>query len=255
MIVSYPLAPHSPACESLPICRLFLKEFMGRLGVSGRVVLMGDSAGGNIALSLAMWWVEQMEQVRKVEGVSEFQWQYEVASKQAIDQVGEAEHSHVSIGEYAVLDHILVVSPAVDMRNVNPEIEEANRHDPVLTEGLTSSVAEAWCMAPETSSSNPPPGSEPKGIDPADASVSPLLASDATFAALKAQNVRVNGIFGTHDVLGPDTELMRQKLIQHGVDGRWLKWQGQMHCFPLASVYGLKEGKEGRAFVFEVLRG
>ena len=78
----------------------------------GAVSLAGDSSGANIALSLAI--------------------------------TGTSSSPGDSDTEAHVLKNILVISPPTDMRNINPNIAEAERHDPVLTKRYTDSVADKW---------------------------------------------------------------------------------------------------------------
>ena len=53
-IVSYPLAPNSPASESLPALRNLLDKIIKDAEKHKEsITLVGDSAGGNVALSLA----------------------------------------------------------------------------------------------------------------------------------------------------------------------------------------------------------
>ncbi|KIW19693.1 hypothetical protein PV08_00267 [Exophiala spinifera] len=272
-LVSQPLAPASPAPDALPVLRRWvtsvLDEASRHSSNSARrdgadstdtttavtVTLAGDSSGGNVALSLGMWAAQELppEQVRHV------------------------------------LSSILVVSPAVDLRNVNEEIKEADRYDPVLTIGLTGDVARAWAGgvgSKKRSDPKPVPtrtttataitrattetNSETSGLgastrrtglrktmSTSDWSVSPLLQADAVFEKLRDSGVRVHGVVGTHDVLAPDALEMMRKCDRFGVPGEWLVWEGQMHCFPLAGVgdvVGLREGKEGRRWIENVLK-
>ena len=159
---------------------------------------MGDSAGGNVVLSLAFWWSAK----------TSIKWP---------------------------LANAFVISPATDLRNDNPDIVEADKHDPVLSVGLTTDVAKKWA------------GSLPRDSP----EVSPNLAD---FDALHQSKIKVHGVVGTHDVLAPDAIRFRELCVKHNVQGEWLQWEGQMHCFPLASVYGLSEGKIGRDWIIDVLR-
>jgi acetyl esterase/lipase len=198
-IVSYPLAPNSSAKESLAMLRPWLEGEMRRAGEIGqRVTLMGDSAGGNIVLSLAIWWAGQK------------------------DRLGD-------------LVNVMAISPATDLRNVNEGIKDADTHDPVLTIGLTTSVGKTWAGSLGTS----------------DPTVSPNLAD---LSVLAQSNVRIHGVVGTHDVLGPDAIVFRDLCAKYIVSGKWLQWEGQMHCFPLASVYGLREGKDAMNWIIDVLK-
>lgn len=177
-------------------------EMATAMAKNRKITLMGDSAGGNVVLSLAFWWAGQTN--TKTEGRSP-------------------------------LVNVFAISPATDLRNQNLGITEANKHDPVLSVGLTTDVGRKWAGA--------------LGTD--DPSVSPNLAD---FNLLRQCKVRTHGVVGTHDVLAPDAILFRELLAKHQISGEWLQWEGQMHCFPLASVYGLREGKDGRDWIIDVLK-
>ncbi len=191
-------------------------------GKGETVTLAGDSSGGNIALSLGLWVVQN--------------------------------YSPPPISTSLPLVSVMVISPAVDLRNVNPGIAEADKHDPVLTVGLTSQVAQAWTgnVVSEHTKTAPP-----RLVDMEDPDVSPLLNAGEVFEKVRDMGVRVHGVVGTHDVLAPDALELMRKCERLGVKGKWLVWEGQMHCFPLAGVgdiIGLREGKEGRRWVEGVLR-
>jgi hypothetical protein len=99
--------------------------------------------------------------------------------------------------------------------------------------------------------------------------VSPNLSP--RISSLKAANIKVHGIVGTADVLAPDALVFKELCEKYGVQGEWLVWNGrsissgsrsnlltmyldQMHCFPLAWVYGLSEGKVGKDWILDVLK-
>jgi acetyl esterase/lipase len=106
-LVSYPLAPHTPAPESLPILRTWLREVCDVASRNGEsVTLAGDSAGGNVVLNLGLWWADEA----------------------------------VKGGLANPVKQILAVSPATDLRNENAGIKEADARDPVLSVGLTTDV-------------------------------------------------------------------------------------------------------------------
>ncbi|ETS84609.1 hypothetical protein PFICI_02634 [Pestalotiopsis fici W106-1] len=217
-LVSYPLAPASPASESLPALQKLMAPVFAEAAKKGdKITLMGDSAGGNVAASLAFWWAEH------------------VASRS---------------GDYrlkATLQNLVVVSPAVDLRNTNPAMHgDLDRLDPLLGAAYTGAVAEAWLAAPPEH-----PHLDSVAEDP---NVSPLLHEPAAFQRLADLGVRVHGVYGTNDVLAPDTELFRHKCEENGVRGRWLVWVGQMHCFPLAGAYGMREGKKAIDWLVQVLK-
>ncbi|KAH6651614.1 Alpha/Beta hydrolase protein [Truncatella angustata] len=215
-LVSYPLAPESPASESLSILRRLMKPiFMEAAKKGDRITLMGDSAGGNIAASLGFWWAE------------------EVATS------GECKLK-------SVLQSIILVSPAIDLRNSNPAIAQVDPLDPLLSAAYTKSVAEAWLAAPPEKPHLRSSADDPK--------LSPVLHEPSSYRILADLGINVHCIYGTHDVLAPDAEVFRNKCEEHGVKGRWLVWNGQMHCFVLAGTYGMSEGKRGIEWLIEVLK-
>ncbi|KAK5361735.1 hypothetical protein LTR20_009315 [Exophiala xenobiotica] len=228
-VVSHPLAPASPAAETLPILRRWLTSTLDDASREGETVtLAGDSSGGNIALSLGLWAVQH----------------YYLPPPTTTTTISTA----------SPLVSVLVICPAVDLRNINPGIAEADRHDPVLTVGLTSQVAQAWTGNVASKHTKTAPR---RLVDLEDPDVSPLLNEDVVFEEVKDQGVSIHGVVGTHDVLAPDALELMRKCERLGVKGKWLVWEGQMHCFPLAGVgdiIGLREGKEGRRWVEEVLR-
>ncbi|KAF2208570.1 hypothetical protein CERZMDRAFT_49142 [Cercospora zeae-maydis SCOH1-5] len=130
---------------------------------------------------------------------------------------------------------LLAISPSTDLRRSNPDMRTIAPKDPIFKIAFVKSTAEKWC------------GSWP----PTDIRVSPLHAS---VEVLKTRRVKVHGVTGGYDILGPDAILMREKLSRAGVEGEWLDWDKQMHVFPLIFRYGLREGREGKDWILDVLR-
>lgn len=179
-LVSYPLAPHSPGKDSIPhLSRLYLTLMLESTANGERVTFMGDSAGGNVVLSLILHILKQ--------GGKE----------------GPVPHS------------IFVVSPCVDARNSNPQMKDVEPNDPILRVDFTGDVAAKWAL----------------GTDRSDPIVSPLLDD---LEILATRNVRLDGVVGTYDVLAPDALLLLKKAQTAQLRGKWLVWERQMHCFPLA---------------------
>jgi acetyl esterase/lipase len=240
-LISYPLAPNTPAEKSFPILQKWLAEVLHSADVNrDKVTLMGDSSGGNIALSLGFWAVENHIPRRNEQP----------------DPTGRGQA--IPAGDRRSgfpLASVIAISPAVDLRNVNDDMHEADRYDPVLTIALTSRVARAWASNPSRHLSEVPDGPRPHLVT--DAQLSPLLNTDAAFEALAKKGVAVHGIVGTHDVLAPDALLFMRKCERCGVSGKWLVWERQMHCFPLAAgkgPLGLREAKDGMNWIEEVIR-
>ncbi|KAI6089179.1 Alpha/Beta hydrolase protein [Hypoxylon rubiginosum] len=215
VLVSYPLAPHSPACDSLPLLRRWLARTLGAEIDTDGVTLAGDSSGANIALSLALWCAEQ----------------------RAFAAAGTSADAMTGYLRLRRVKGVLVISPPVNLRALNgkPKVVRADAVDPVLGKWHADRVAEVWGA----------------GSDVRDPYLSPGLAD---LKDLKTSKIAVNGVVGTADVLAPDALAFMEKCEAEGVDGEWLVWEGQMHCFPLAACYGLREGKEAREWILKTLQ-
>lgn len=202
-LVSYPLAPNSPASISIPhLERLFASLAKDALRNHSRITLMGDSAGGNIALVLGLY----------------------LAS----------DYLHSGGSGRCPLEAIFLISPAVDHRNNNSEIDKREPYDCILSRKTIEEVSDNW-----------------KGdwlVE--DPRISPTLA-DLTI--LKRAGIKVDGVLGTYDVLAPDATLFRNKLASIGVDGNWLEWEKQMHCFPILCHYHIHEAVEAKEWIVRIL--
>lgn len=225
VLVSYPLSPNSPAKDSLPLLRAWLRLALNAANENSRanesVILMGDSAGGNVVISLAFWWAEQLAGLkRQLEGKD---MKLEVARASELESLQR-------------LRTVIVMSPPCDFRNINEQIEEADRSDPVLTRDLTNGAAAVWVKDWPAND-----GKDPKG----DPTLSPNLQTPEAWKMLRESALSMHGTFGTADVLSPDCEVFMQRCQKEAINGIWLVWEGQMHCFPLTVCYGLMEGKEG----------
>lgn len=232
VMVSYPLAPKSPAKDSLPLLRAWLSQTLAETtNTSQTLSLMGDSAGGNVVISLAFWWSTLLSRMTH-----------------------EIKSSPSDIEAWKHLTEIFTLSPPCDFRDVNAKIEEADKLDPVLDKSVTGGAADSWCKDWDTS---PLVNTHhmPSKWDPA---LSPNLHSEEAWKALSESGIVVHGIVGTADRLAPDAMVFMGLCLKHRVKGRWLVWEGQMHCFPLTVCYGVMEGREGfewlKRRVEEVLR-
>ncbi|KAK7956381.1 esterase lipase protein [Apiospora aurea] len=240
-IVSYPLAPNSPASESLPVLRQLLTRLVSESATAGKkVVLMGDSAGGNVALSLAFWWATHLSKTIDAYSRKTSFGLGPIETGKPLDL--EADVTRLR----SVLESVVVISPASDLRNSNSQMAALDPHDPLLGSEYTGAVAEAWTASP--------PGELDTGINADDPQVSPALNSGVAYRALALQKIHVYGVYGTHDVLAPDTDVLRENCEKHGVKGSWMIWEGQMHCFPLAGIYGMEEGVKGMGWLIRMLR-
>lgn len=240
-IVSYPLAPNSPASESLPALRRLLASLIAESATAGKkVVLMGDSAGANVALSLGFWWAAHLSKTIDAYSRKSSFGLGPIETGKPLDL--EADMTRLR----SVLESIVVVSPASDLRNSNEQMGKVDPNDPLLGADYTGKVAEAWTAAL--------PGEVESEFKAENPHVSPSLNSAVAFKAMVLQKIHVYGIYGTNDVLAPDTDVLRENCEKYGVKGSWMVWEGQMHCFPLAGIYGMKEGQKGMDWLVKIMR-
>lgn len=111
-IVSCPLAPVNRASQSLTILRRLALELCIRADKNNRnVTFAGDSTGGNIAMSLGLYVVDEA----------------------------------IKNGDRRTqLKNILLISPAIDLRKNNPDMVAAEKNDPIMTIAHTRSVSTHW---------------------------------------------------------------------------------------------------------------
>jgi len=207
-LVSYPLVPESPASTTVPhlenVYRTIARQSKEQ---NFRITFMGDSAGGNVALVLGIY-----------------------AASEYLRGATEGDP-----GSICPVENIFAICPATDMRNNNPEIDDIDKRDSLLSRKVIEEVAEGWIG--EWSLSDP--------------RVSPVLAD---LKLLKRANIKVDGIIAGYDVLAPDAAVFRKKLDDCGVEGDWLEWEKQMHCFPLMFSYHVREGVDAKDWIVDILR-
>lgn len=130
---------------------------------------------------------------------------------------------------------LMAISPSTDLTRSNPDIEKLRKSDPLLTPEVIKQTAAAW-----------------KGDwDPSDRRISPI---NADISQLEKRGIHVHGITAGHDVLAPDGVIFRNKCTEYNVQGKWLHWEYQMHCFVLTLPYGLREAREGVDWIVQVLK-
>lgn len=202
-VVSYPLAPNSPAPQTFPQLMRLYRQIMREADEKGEeVILAGDSAGGNIVLCLIM--NALLEDAQKNE---------ELPCPRAI----------------------LAISPSTDLRRGNPDMKLVESYDPILGIPFIKATACAW-----------------RGDwDASDVRVSPLLGD---LEPVVKRGVPIHGVTGTYDILAPDAVLFREKCNEAGVQGEWLDWDKQMHVFPLAAAFKLRESVEAKEWILDLLR-
>ena len=218
-VVSYPLAPKSPASKSLPQLRKLYKTIMSDPAhANDRITFAGDSAGGNVAFGLVLW---------------------------ALTEMAQGDES------CRAPDAMVGICPSTDLRHLDPKIEAAAQTDPMFTVEFIHSTAKAWADGQVDIPTLTP--ARPDGDDAwsmSDPRVTPALADISLLARYK---VKVHDITGTRDVLAPEAMAFRDRCAEMGVEGQWLEWEGQMHCFPLTFAYGLREAKEAVTWVVGIL--
>lgn len=125
---------------------------------------------------------------------------------------------HASAAGRATLRGLGLLAPWVDLTMGNPEIEAAERRDPWLARAALHEVARTWA--------HPWPVDDPR--------VSPLRGD---LAGLPPVDLWV----GDRDVCLPDTRLLRDRLVEAGVEVDYVEQPGALHVYPILPV------PEGRA--------
>ncbi|OAG04688.1 alpha/beta-hydrolase [Paraphaeosphaeria sporulosa] len=116
-LVSYPLAPKNPAQNAFPWLMRFYREIMDTAEEEDeKIILAGDSSGGNIVLALVL------------EALREDDEDMGVETKRAPHPLA-----------------IFAICPSTDLTRNNPDIEKTAKHDPFLTPKFIKSTAKAWC--------------------------------------------------------------------------------------------------------------
>lgn len=228
-IVSYPLAPHSPASKTLEMLELFYYEILpstppASIVIDGAVNGNGNGNGNGDSNGASKGMLGE-----DIAQLSLRQTRYTVQDEDVIF-AGDSAGANVALSlvfnvlvqnpRARVPKKLLLISPAVDMRNNNPEMPALSKRDPILGKATVDQTAGAWCAGT---------------TDPADPRVSPVLRNPTVLAR---RNVSVDGIIAGADVLAPDARIFRDKCRDAGVRGEWLEWDKMMHAFPLAFSYG-----------------
>jgi len=130
---------------------------------------------------------------------------------------------------------VVAICPSTDLTRSNPRIDELAKSDPILTPAFVKQTAKAWHA----------------DWDPTDRRVSPI---NADISLLAQSGIQVHGITGGFDILSPDAIIFRDMLEKEGVQGKWLHWEKQMHCFVLTQAYGVREATEAIDWVMDVLK-
>lgn len=130
---------------------------------------------------------------------------------------------------------VMAISPSTDLRRQNADMYTLEKKDPILRIKFVVGTAKAWCGE----------------WSPTDIRVSPLYAD---VSVVQKRGVKIHGVTGRYDILSPDAILFREKCNQASIEGEWLDWEKQIHVFVLIFRYGLREGREGKDWILDVLR-
>jgi len=116
---------------------------------------------------------------------------------------------------------VFLMSPAVDLAHENPGLKKVEKIDPLLRLKAVKDIGKAYAGEWDVAS---------------DSRVSPIHAQN--LADLRERDVAVYGLTSSADILAPDAVIFRDRLLKEGVMGRWLEWEGCMHCWALMAGYG-----------------
>ncbi|EKG18875.1 Alpha/beta hydrolase fold-3 [Macrophomina phaseolina MS6] len=265
-VVSVPLAPNETAQTVFPRLLTLYERVMEESTEKGeRALWAGDSSGGNIVLGLVgealrvgRTGPDAAEVARrasvvgetgeKKHGFPETSGRPEMERGKTADEIVEFAadeampvEAREGVKPLPAPSALLIICPSVDARRENEKIEAIQDKDPILI--ATESKQQAADWAGDWS------------LD--DERISPAVnytGKDNLIELLSEKGVKVHGITAGYDILSPDAIILRERLEKGGVYGKWLHWDKQMHCFPLAWFYGLPESKEGLHWIIRVLQ-
>lgn len=114
-LVSHPLAPNNPAPVTIPWLMKVYRDFLGAAAKAGeKVILAGDSSGGNIALCLVL---------------------------EALREDSRNLHEGRPIAHAAA---VMAICPSTDLTRSNPDIVKLAPRDPLLTPQFVKDTAKGW---------------------------------------------------------------------------------------------------------------
>lgn len=260
-VVSVPLAPRETAATVFPrLLTLYERVMHESIKRGERVIWAGDSSGGNIVLGLVGEAMRVGRDDRTVatgpdaaekgatDGRRPDESRPDLARGRTADDLVEwaADESlpveqREGVKPLPAPSAVLIICPSVDARRENVEIEKIQEKDPILIADESKQQAEDWAGN--------------WSLD--DERISPAVnhtGKDNLVELLAEKGVKVHGVTAGYDILSPDAKLLRERLEKGGVQGQWLQWEKQMHCFPLAWFYGLPESKEGLHWIINILQ-
>lgn len=188
LVPAYPLIQSGGTARTVVRTATALCRSLG-----GPVVLAGDSAGGSIAMSAALALVQR-----------------DGATDSACD-----------------LRALVMISPALDLRFGNPEIDEVQPRDPWLVRAGQIELAERWI-----------------GDDAEDQVLNPFLGDLSVLP-------RTLMMCGTFDILLPDARLLACRAMEEGARLEYVEAEGQIHVYPLLPT---PEGRRARRRIVAEVR-
>jgi len=213
-VVSHSLAPQSPASVSMPQLAGLYREAMAEAARNGETVIFAGDSSGGNIALCLTAWM-----------------------------VKEGETPPAAV---------MAICATTDLRHSDPAILVAERLDPIMTAQFVNDAGRKWMTKPgkELRHDSLPltAGTEWTASDPR---ISPCHAQ---LEILAEKDVQVHGVTATYDVLSPEAISFRGMLSRAGVEGEWLEWDKQMHCFPMAFGVGMSECTESLEWICDVLR-
>lgn len=184
----YPLMPNHHGKEIFEMVVPIYEKIISEVKPEN-VVIMGDSAGGGISLALA-----------------------ELLKKKKLPQPG----------------NIILISPVLDMSFTNPEIQEVEKLDPILSVKSLNEIGILY-------------GGE-RGTK--DYLVSPIYGD---FNGLG----KISLFIGTNDILYPDAKRFKNMAAEEGIKINYYEYPAMIHVWPLLTF---PESKKARKQIIEIIR-
>lgn len=149
-VISYPLAPNTPAPKSFPMLVRLYHTLMREADQAGEsVTFAGDSAGGNLAISIPLYVLSQPSRQPSPlpSPTHEDPSHYDDLSESSKPDTAKTHSPPPPPADHHVLapKNILLICPSVDMRHVNPSPESLiAKKDPMLSQKFLESTARTY---------------------------------------------------------------------------------------------------------------
>lgn len=188
IIPDYPLAPSSTYIDAFAMLDEIYKIILRQTN-SQKVIFFGDSAGGGLALSFA-------EELKR-EGMAQPQ-------------------------------QLILISPWLDVSMTNPEIEHAQKKDPILSAENLVLAGIAWSGNSDTKNYM----------------VSPIYGNLSGLA-------KINVFIGTHDVLYPDCKKLKSLMEEQNISINYFEYPKMFHVWVLFPF--IKESKIAKKQIYDLI--